>query len=89
MKKGNTLKPVQVAVVAFSLFFATLTTVFALTSTKTDHQLAIENQAKVVFQLDSTKKALFPSSDVVALSVAIGFKDYHGAEKILQKLGRI
>ena len=52
-------------------------------------QESIENRASKIFQLDNAKKKKLPSSDVVALSVAVSFKNYDGAEKILNRLERL
>lgn len=49
----------------------------------------IELRAAKIFAIDSQRLKALPHSDVVALSVAMGFKNYKGAETILNRLERL
>ncbi len=82
MKKVST-SLLMVMVLSFAGLVGVLATATAGTNTM---QSQIDARAARIFKLDAAKPGHYPSGRVVALSVALGFKDYKGASQLLAQL---
>ncbi len=49
-------------------------------------EASLQTRASKIFSLDAHKKISLPQNQLVALSVALKFKDIDGAEKLVERL---
>ena len=84
--RSRTLKIKEILIV-MALLMGGAGASYALVSPTPEHA-QLEARAQSLFRADASKIKKLPSGELVALSMALNFKNYQGAEIIVNRLER-